>query len=64
MQEDCRILLPALQNTRNWCQKTWRHTRAPGFGNWLGSLPEAINPNLPSRSFESGTGTEQLQLSE
>ena len=64
MQEDCRILLLALKDTRNGCQKARRYTRTPGLGYRLGSLPEALDPDLPSRSLESGTGAEQPKLPE
>jgi hypothetical protein len=56
MQEDCRILLASLKDAGNWCEKTWRYTRASGLGHWFSSLPEAVDPNLPSRGFEGGTG--------
>jgi hypothetical protein len=58
MQEDCRILLPALENPRNWRQKTWSYTGALGFGYRLGSLPEALDSDMSSRGAESGTGAE------
>ena len=58
VQENCRILLPPLKDPGNRCQETWRHTRASGFGYWPGSLSEALDPDLSSRGFESGTGAE------
>ena len=61
VQKDCSILLVIIQNPGDGCKKTRCHTRTASPRHRTGSLPEAFDSYLPSRSIEGRKGAEELR---